>query len=92
MIGIIGHGLIATAISQQCNGALYGRLDAFDQKHYDIIIVAAPTGNRLRVSKDPTADRLDCENILEKINSAFESNKNKTPLLPLGVSNKELDF
>jgi hypothetical protein len=67
MIGIIGQGLVATAIGQQCGGTIYGRRHSLGMEHYSTVIIAAPTGNRLAVSADPSLDRLDCENILEKI-------------------------
>jgi len=69
---IIGNGLIGNVLSEKlADFVLYDRhkFNNFDQVNHDVVIVSAPTSNRLHVSANPDSDLADCQQlykILEK--------------------------
>jgi len=70
---IIGQGLIGKFLANSINGSrIYTRdnLDQFSQDTHDVVIIAAPTGNRLVVNTDPEVDIKDYQQIIDIISCA----------------------
>ena len=65
---IIGTGIIGQELGKQApDSVLFGR-DSIVPIEHDVLIVAAPTGNRLVVNNNPEKDLADCEHIIELVN------------------------
>lgn len=66
---VIGQGFLAQRLKEQLhNVTLFGRETLTNIPTYqDIVIVAAPTGNRLQVNNDHQKDSRDCVAILEQV-------------------------
>jgi len=70
MYTIIGNGLVGAALhTQLSHSTLYDRVNSLDLPRYshDVLVVAAPTGNRLAVSADPSKDLLDCKQLAQLV-------------------------
>ena len=67
-ISVIGNGLIGNCIAKTFhNVTLYGRKDAPSECIHDILIIAAPGGNRISIEADPDKDMLDCHKLVDTI-------------------------
>ena len=65
---IIGAGIVGQALHKQApNSSLFARNDIISKEN-DVLVVAAPTGNRIVVNNDPKKDLEDCNRIIELIN------------------------
>ena len=67
---IIGKGLIGQFLAKSFdNVKIYTKqnLSEVAQNTHDVVIIAAPTGNRLVVNADPDADLENCQQILDII-------------------------
>jgi dTDP-4-dehydrorhamnose reductase len=67
---IIGSGLVGNALHKQLsNSVIYDRTTSYKliQQELDVLIVAAPTGNRIRVNQDPAKDLIDCQQLVDLI-------------------------
>jgi hypothetical protein len=65
---IIGAGIVGQALHKQTpNSSLFVRQDTLPKKN-DILVVAAPTGNRLVVNNNPGKDLEDCNCIINLVN------------------------
>lgn len=65
---IIGSGLVGQALHRQLpNSIIYNRNEsnALIEQPSDVVIVAAPTGNRISVTEDPSKDLNDCQQIIK---------------------------
>jgi hypothetical protein len=61
---IIGSGIVGQAINrQESNSQIFTRTSLVPADH-DILVIAAPTGNRLVVNHNPTKDIEDCNQII----------------------------
>jgi hypothetical protein len=64
---IIGAGLVGNALHKQLpDSIIYDRTTSSNlpQQELDVLIVAAPTGSRISVNKDPIKDLEDCQQII----------------------------
>jgi hypothetical protein len=67
-ISVIGNGLVGTSIQQIFkNVTVYSKHDSPAQHQHDILIIAAPCGNRIKVEADPDKDMLDCYALVNTI-------------------------
>lgn len=66
---IIGAGFIGNYIHEKINGRLYDRnsVALASNTEHDVLVISAPTGNRLQVNQDTAQDFLDCQNLVENI-------------------------
>lgn len=67
---IIGSGFVSSILQTQIDDfVIYDRnnLNELKNRSHNVIILCAPTGNRLRVSADPDKDFDDCRLIVENI-------------------------
>jgi hypothetical protein len=65
---IIGSGLVGRALHQQLpSSTIYNRNESntLIGQSLDVVIVAAPTGNRISVTQDPVKDLNDCQQIIK---------------------------
>jgi hypothetical protein len=65
---IIGSGIVGCKLHQQLpNSIVYNRNESSSlmQKQLDVVIVAAPTGNRISVGQDPSNDLNNCQQIIK---------------------------
>jgi len=70
---IIGSGFVSSALQIQIdNCRVYDRknINELGKCDHEIIIISAPTGNRLQVRDDPKKDLLDCEIIIKQVSNA----------------------
>lgn len=70
---IIGHGTIGTVLSNQLDQCtIYDRqgFSTFLNFNHNIVIVAAPSSNRLWVNTNPETDLLDCQKIVNTLAKA----------------------
>jgi hypothetical protein len=66
-ISIVGAGFIGTALHNQINNSvLFGRNDTILNEH-EILVIAAPTGNRLVVNSNSNEDIENCNNIIQLV-------------------------
>jgi hypothetical protein len=64
---IIGAGIVGQALHEQApDSVLYARGNTVPIEH-DVLVIAAPTGNRLVVNADPEKDLEDCNNLIELV-------------------------
>jgi hypothetical protein len=64
---IIGTGIIGQELHRQApDSVLLGR-DSIVPMEHDVLVVAAPTGNRLVVNNDPEKDLADCERVIKLV-------------------------
>tara|TARA_R110002124_G_scaffold72686_1_gene194618 strand:+ start:628 stop:1314 length:687 start_codon:yes stop_codon:yes gene_type:complete len=67
-ISVIGNGLIGNCIARTFyNVTLYGRNDSPSEFTHDVLIIAAPGGNRISVESDQDKDMLDCYKLVDTI-------------------------
>ena len=67
---IIGPGLVGNALHKQLPRAVvYDRNTSCNlpQQALDVLIVTAPTGNRISVNQNPTKDLIDCQQLVDLI-------------------------
>jgi hypothetical protein len=66
---IIGSGFIGQYLHANLNGCLYNRktISTLPEQKHDVIVITAPTGNRLQVNADPASDLTDCDNLVSWI-------------------------
>jgi len=70
---IIGSGLVGQTLKQQSNQAtIYNRYQHFEflKQSHDIIVIAAPSSNRLTVNQYPLIDEINCRNIVHTLKEA----------------------
>lgn len=64
-ISIIGNGFIGAALHNQIHDStLFDRNSKVNHCDHDVLVIAAPTGNRLVVNSNPDKDFEDCKNII----------------------------
>jgi hypothetical protein len=67
---IIGSGLVGNALHKQLpDSVVYNRTTSCEliQQELDVLIVAAPTGNRISVNHDPATDLIDCQQLVDLV-------------------------
>jgi hypothetical protein len=65
---IIGSGIVGQALYKQAGGSLlFTRETSPVQHNHNVLVVAAPTGNRLVVNHAPEKDLEDCHRIIELV-------------------------
>ena len=67
-ISVIGNGLVGKSIAKTFhNVTIYGRKDNPAELNHDVLIIAAPGGNRIEVEKNADKDMLDCYALVNTI-------------------------
>jgi hypothetical protein len=66
---VVGSGFIGKYVHAKLNACLYDRdtVATMPLHQHDVIIVAAPTGNRLLANASPDIDLEDCKNLISTI-------------------------
>lgn len=70
---IIGSGLVGKTLKQQSNQAtIYNRYqhDEFLKQSHNVVVVAAPSSNRLEVNQYPLIDEINCRSIVHTLKEA----------------------
>jgi hypothetical protein len=69
-LSILGNGFIGQTLHRlACDSMIFDRTGAHNLVNHDheVLVVTAPTGNRLAVAQNPDKDLENCKNIIEQI-------------------------
>jgi len=69
-LSILGNGFIGQTLHKQADhSTIFDRSNACNLENHDheVLVVAAPTGNRLAVAQDPEKDLENCKTIIDQI-------------------------